>query len=103
MNPCSPARRVSASPPRRTASVSEPDSRTHFPAAHRIRSGAPFVGQKFDAWVQKVRASSDRLDMSVYRTVAESSEKAPVRYFSSVDPRLFHNIIAKYNDGTSST
>ncbi|WP_177316772.1 COX aromatic rich motif-containing protein, partial [Burkholderia ubonensis] len=29
----------------------------------------------------------------------QPSEKAPVRYFSSVDPKLFHNIIAKYNNG----
>ncbi|AOJ75984.1 ubiquinol oxidase subunit II [Burkholderia ubonensis] len=54
---------------------------------------------QFDAWVQKVKASSDRLDMTVYGTVAQPSEKAPVRYFSSVDPKLFHNIIAKYNNG----
>ncbi|WP_041490470.1 ubiquinol oxidase subunit II [Burkholderia cepacia] len=55
--------------------------------------------EQFDAWVQKVKASPDRLDATVYGTVAQPSEKAPVRYFSSVDPRLFHNIIAKYNDG----
>jgi cytochrome o ubiquinol oxidase subunit 2 len=55
--------------------------------------------EQFDAWVQQARASSDRLDTTAYRAVAEPSEKAPVRYFSSVDPRLFHNIIAKYNDG----
>ena len=55
--------------------------------------------EQFDAWVQKVKASSDRLDMTAYGTVAQPSEKAPVRYFSSVDPKLFHNIIAKYNDG----
>ena len=55
--------------------------------------------EQFDAWVQKVKASSDRLDMTAYSTVAQPSEKAPVRYFSTVDPKLFHNIIAKYNDG----
>ena len=38
-------------------------------------------------------------DATVYGTVAQPSEKAPVRYFSSVDPKLFHNIIAKYNNG----
>ncbi|CAN0621881.1 cytochrome bo3 ubiquinol oxidase subunit 2 [Burkholderia multivorans] len=55
--------------------------------------------EQFDAWVQKVKASSDRLDMTAYGTVARPSEKTPVHYFSSVDPRLFNNIIAKYNDG----
>jgi cytochrome o ubiquinol oxidase subunit 2 len=53
----------------------------------------------FDGWVQKVKASSDRLDMDHYYTVAKPSEKDPVRYFSSVDPKLFHNVIAKYNSG----
>ncbi|WP_322021920.1 MULTISPECIES: COX aromatic rich motif-containing protein, partial [unclassified Burkholderia] len=55
--------------------------------------------EQFDAWVRKVKASSDRLDMTAYGTVAQPGEKAPVRYFSSVDPKLFHNIIAKYNNG----
>jgi len=55
--------------------------------------------EQFNAWVEKVKASSSRLDMNEYNTVAQPSEKAPVRYFSSVDPKLFHNIIAKYNNG----
>jgi cytochrome o ubiquinol oxidase subunit 2 len=54
---------------------------------------------QFDAWVEKIKASSDRLDMNEYNTVAQPSEKEPVRYFSSVDPKLFHNIVAKYNNG----
>jgi cytochrome o ubiquinol oxidase subunit 2 len=47
----------------------------------------------------RMKASADRLDATAYGTVAQPSEKAPVRYFSSVDPKLFHNIIAKYNNG----
>jgi cytochrome o ubiquinol oxidase subunit 2 len=31
--------------------------------------------------------------------VSAPTEKEPVRYFSSVDPKLFHNIIARYNNG----
>ncbi|MBN3762375.1 ubiquinol oxidase subunit II [Burkholderia sp. Ac-20365] len=54
---------------------------------------------EFDAWVQKVKASPERLDMDHYYTVAKPSEKEPVRYFSSVDPKLFRNVIAKYNSG----
>ncbi|MEX3810888.1 ubiquinol oxidase subunit II [Paraburkholderia sp. BR13439] len=55
--------------------------------------------EEFNAWVEKVRASSDRLDMDRYHAVSEPSEKDPVRYFSTVDPKLFNNIIAKYNNG----
>jgi cytochrome o ubiquinol oxidase subunit 2 len=54
---------------------------------------------EFKAWVEKVRASSNNLDMTTYYTVAQPSERVPVRYFSSVDPRLFRNIVAKYNNG----
>jgi cytochrome o ubiquinol oxidase subunit II len=55
--------------------------------------------EEFNAWVAKVRASSDRLDMNRYNVVSQPDEKAPVTYFSSVDPKLFHNIIARYNNG----
>ncbi len=55
--------------------------------------------QDFDAWVQKVKASSNALSMDQYATVAQPTEKAPVQYFSTVDPKLFNNIIAKYNNG----
>jgi cytochrome o ubiquinol oxidase subunit 2 len=55
--------------------------------------------EDFNAWVAKVRASSDRLDMNRYNVVSQPGEKAPVTYFSSVDPKLFHNIIARYNNG----
>ncbi|NML34346.1 ubiquinol oxidase subunit II [Paraburkholderia antibiotica] len=56
--------------------------------------------EDFNAWVAKVRASSDRLDMDRYHAVSEPSEKDPVRYFSTVDPKLFNNIIARYNNGS---
>lgn len=55
--------------------------------------------EQFDAWVERVKASPERLDMDKYSVVAKPSEKQPVGYFSSVDPKLFHNIIAKYNNG----
>jgi cytochrome o ubiquinol oxidase subunit II len=53
----------------------------------------------FDAWVRKVKASSAALSMDEYASVAQPTEKAPVAYFSTVDPKLFNNIIAKYNNG----
>jgi cytochrome o ubiquinol oxidase subunit II len=37
--------------------------------------------------------------MDKYAQVATPSEKVPVQYFSTVDPKLFNNIIAKYNNG----
>lgn len=55
--------------------------------------------QDFAAWVQKVRAASQPLDMNVYRAVAAPSEKNPVRYFSTVNGNLFDEIVAKYNVG----
>jgi cytochrome o ubiquinol oxidase subunit 2 len=57
-------------------------------------------GADFDAWVKQVRASSKQLDSDVYHDVAAPSEKQPVQYFSHVDPALFNNIIAKYNNGS---
>jgi cytochrome o ubiquinol oxidase subunit II len=72
-------------------------------------SGAGFSDMKFralamsntdfDAWVKKVKTAPDALSMDVYAGVARPSEKAPVRYFSTVDPKLFNNIVAKYNNG----
>src|ERR1700688_1134475 len=56
-------------------------------------------GADFDTWVKQVRASSKDLDADVYHGVAAPSEKVPVQFFSHVDPALFNNIIAKYDNG----
>jgi cytochrome o ubiquinol oxidase subunit 2 len=53
----------------------------------------------FDAWQKKVKTAPARLDMDVYAGVAKPSEKDPVKYFSTVDPKLFNNIVGKYNNG----
>ncbi|WP_061133619.1 ubiquinol oxidase subunit II [Caballeronia fortuita] len=58
-------------------------------------------GADFDAWVKKVRNAPENLSMDVYAGVARPSEKVAVRYFSNVDPKLFNNIVAKYNYGNS--
>ena len=55
--------------------------------------------EDFNAWVAKARASTDHLDMDRYYAVAKPEEKASVSYFSSVDPKLFNNIVARYNNG----
>jgi len=47
----------------------------------------------FDAWVAKVKASKAALDRDVYLTLAKPSEKAPVAYFSTVDPKLFDAVV----------
>jgi cytochrome o ubiquinol oxidase subunit II len=72
-------------------------------------SGAGFSDMKFralamsqgdyDAWIKKVKSENANLSMDVYAGVAQPSEKAPVKYFSTVDPMLFNNIVAKYNNG----
>jgi cytochrome o ubiquinol oxidase subunit 2 len=54
---------------------------------------------QFDAWVAKVRASDHPLDSATYAAVSAPSIKAPVAYFSSVEPKLFQTIVAKYNVG----
>jgi cytochrome o ubiquinol oxidase subunit 2 len=56
---------------------------------------------EFNAWVAKVRASNHPLDTATYPGVAEPSMKAPVAYFSSVQPQLFQTIVAKYNVGSA--
>lgn len=55
--------------------------------------------EDFDAWVAKVKASSDTLDASAYEQLAKPSADVPVTYYSGVEPDLFDNIIAKYSRG----
>ncbi|KKW89582.1 ubiquinol oxidase subunit II [Sphingobium chungbukense] len=47
----------------------------------------------FDAWVAKVKAGGANLDRNVYLTLAKPSEKAPVAYYSAVDPKLFDAVV----------
>jgi len=55
--------------------------------------------EEFDAWLAKVKGSSQGLDASTYEQLAKPSEKVPVTYYSDVEPNLFDNIIAKYRHG----
>lgn len=57
------------------------------------------TSEQFGAWVAKVKGSSDTLDTAAYKTLAKPSEKVPVTYYSSVEPNLFDNIIAKWRHG----
>jgi cytochrome o ubiquinol oxidase subunit 2 len=56
--------------------------------------------QDFEAWVAKVRQSSDRLDNAAYEELAKPSELHPVTYYAGFEPDLFASIIAKYGPHT---
>ncbi|MDQ8726674.1 ubiquinol oxidase subunit II [Bradyrhizobium sp. LHD-71] len=55
--------------------------------------------EAFEAWVSRVKQSSKRLDADAYRALAVPSSRHPVTYYSTVEPNLFDNIIAKYGHG----
>jgi cytochrome o ubiquinol oxidase subunit 2 len=52
--------------------------------------------QDFDAWVARVRQSSDKLTTSACDALAKPSIGHAVTYYSAVEPKLFETIIAKY-------
>ena len=52
---------------------------------------------EFEAWVQKTKHSSDKLDMASYEEMGKPSVGYPVTYFSTVKPDLFDHIMRKYN------
>lgn len=47
----------------------------------------------FTQWVGKVKSRQTSLDRPGYLELAKPSERAPVQYFGSVDPDLFHRIL----------
>jgi len=53
----------------------------------------------FAAWVARARASSQGLTLASYRALARPSERVPVRYYSSVAPTLFHDILNQCTNG----
>ncbi|CAK7192730.1 Cytochrome bo(3) ubiquinol oxidase subunit 2 [Commensalibacter sp. Nvir] len=53
----------------------------------------------FQDWVSKVRASSNQLNDKTYAKLHIESIKNPVEYYARVEPALFDNIVAKYNNG----
>ena len=56
---------------------------------------------EFDAWVAKVKASGNKLGLDNYADLAKPSSKAPVQYFSTVEPVLFAAVLDKYMDKSS--
>ncbi len=49
--------------------------------------------EKFDAWVAKIRTRGDVLGRQDYLEIEKPSEHDPVRYFGSVDPKLYDAIL----------
>ncbi len=58
---------------------------------------------QFDAWVQKVRQSPEKLTLARFNELRKPSASVPVMYFSSVDPGLFHYIVNQYNPLTKAS
>lgn len=77
-----------------------------FPGLSSFYSGRGFSDMHFNAisttdakfadWVANAKKSPAVIDAADYSKVAAPEEKAPVRYFSTVEPNLFNEIIAKY-------
>jgi cytochrome o ubiquinol oxidase subunit II len=53
--------------------------------------------EEFQAWVQKIRQSPERLDLDRYEKLARPSVGHPVIYFSSVKPDLFVDILRQFS------
>jgi cytochrome o ubiquinol oxidase subunit 2 len=54
--------------------------------------------EEFQAWVQQVRQSPEKLDLDRYKQLAKPSVGYyPVTYFSTVKPGLFEYIVRKYD------
>jgi len=52
--------------------------------------------EKFDAWVQKVRQSPEKLDFARLEELRKPGVSTAVLYFSSIEPGLFEHIVNKY-------
>ena len=82
------------------------DRQGTFPGLSAMYSGRGFSDMHFNAiattdakfsdWVANAAKSSVPLNTGDYVKIAAPEEKAPVQYFSAVEPNLFNEIIAKY-------
>lgn len=52
--------------------------------------------KEFEAWVQKAKQSSNKLDLTRYEELEKPNVGYPVTCFSSVKPDLFEHILSKY-------
>ena len=53
--------------------------------------------EQFDAWVQKVKQSPEKLDLARYEEIQKPSTHYPVVFFSWVKADLFEHIIRQFN------
>ncbi len=71
-----------------------------FPEQHfKARAVTP---DGFRRWVDKVKASGQRLDEATYDHLRRPSKDVPVTYYSDVTPGLFDRTIASYRDSPTS-
>jgi cytochrome o ubiquinol oxidase subunit 2 len=54
------------------------------------------TGEDFSRWVKAAKNPGRILDTAAYQTLAEPSYDSQVRYFSSVKPGLFEDVVMKY-------
>jgi cytochrome o ubiquinol oxidase subunit 2 len=52
--------------------------------------------EEFEAWVQKTKQTSGKLDLARYEEIGKPSIGYPVTHFSPVKPHLFDHIMRKY-------
>ena len=55
--------------------------------------------QNFNAWLEKVRQSPQKLDLRQFDKLAQASIKHPVTYYAAVVPDLFKRVMAKFQEG----
>lgn len=53
---------------------------------------------EFDTWVRNVRRSTSSLTTTTYQNLAEPSIPSEPVYYSSVEPNLFSDIVAQFNN-----
>jgi len=53
--------------------------------------------EEFQAWVQKIRQTPEKLDMDRYEELAKPSLGHPVLFFSSVKPDLFEYVLRQFD------
>ena len=59
--------------------------------------------EAYAAWIQKVKQAPEKLDLARYKELEEPSVGSPVTLFSSVRPRLFDDILRKYDKSVKRT
>jgi cytochrome o ubiquinol oxidase subunit 2 len=77
-----------------------------YPGSSAEINGAGFAGMKFtarassnedfDQWVNGLKRSPDVLDTATYDSLLEPSEYDSSKFYSSPDPRIYANVIRKY-------